>query len=386
MFADVLHGPHAFRVIPIGIGLMASYEKLMDALREPVVVLNWEMRVISAGRSFYQRFDLSAEEAEGKSLFDLGNREWDIPKLRELLEDILPQKKECDDFEIEFNSKNIGRRRLLLNARWIYGKTHQRPCILMAIEDVTEVREMARLLEIKDKMASLGRVSAGIVHEMKNPLTGINIYLNTLEKIYNQAHNLERVKRILDQVKSASGKIETIVRKVLDFSRPSEHEFVPASINNSIKKAINLFKATRQRDGIKIEQDLTENLPLCRSDPILIEQAVLNLIVNAAEAIKNIKERKRIEVTSSIEDNRIVVGVSDSGQGVPVNLKDKIFSPFYTTKSEGTGIGLNIARRIITDHGGSLNIGTSQWGGAKFVIEIPIKQMEGIPVLAEDGN
>ena len=351
---------------------MALSQKLLDAVREPVVVLNSEMKVISAGRAFYQKFDLSAEETEGKWLFDLGNREWDIPKLRELLEDILSQKKECDDVEIEFDSKNLGRRTMFFNARWVYEKTDRFPLIILAIEDVTEVREMARLLGIKDKMTSLGRVSASIVHEMKNPLTGINIYLNTLEKVYNQAHKPERVKRILDRLKSATGKIETIVGKVLDFSRSSQPEFVPANINNSIEKAISLFWATRQKDGIEIKQDLTENLPLCRSDPNLFEQVLLNLITNAAEAMKNMDGTKMIGVSSSMERNRIIVRVSDSGPGVPLKSSERIFDPFYTTKGESTGIGLSIAHRIIKDHGGSLDLSTSKWGGAEFVIKIAI--------------
>ena len=130
---------------------MALSQKLLDAVREPVVVLNSEMKVISEGRAFYQKFGLSTGETEGKLLFDLGNHEWDIPKLRELLEGILPQKKECDDVEIEFDSKNFGRRTMLFNARWVYEKTDRFPLVLLVIEDVTEVREMRRLGDLSDK-------------------------------------------------------------------------------------------------------------------------------------------------------------------------------------------------------------------------------------------
>ncbi len=104
----------------------------------------------------------------------------------------------------------------------------------------------------------------------------------------------------------------------------------------------------------------------------MIEQVVLNLITNAAEAMKNVDGAKQIKVTSSAENNRILVRISDSGPGVPLNLREKIFDPFYTTKSEGTGIGLSLSHRTITDHGGSLSVFESKWGGAEFVIDIPI--------------
>ena len=115
---------------------------------------------------------------------------------------------------------------------------------------------------------------------------------------------------------------------------------------------------------------------MCQADPALIENVILNLINNAADAMQDMKEDKKIEITSSIEKGRILVTVSDSGPGVPSAIKNQVFDPFYSTKSSGTGIGLSIARRIITDHGGSLNMSESRWGGAKFRIELPI--MKGI--------
>ena len=115
-------------------------------------------------------------------------------------------------------------------------------------------------------------------------------------------------------------------------------------------------------------------MPLCQVDPNLIEQAILNLINNATEAMQDMRKGKKIEITSSIEKNCILVTVSDSGPGVPLALKDELFDPFYSTKSNGTGIGLSISNRIITDHGGSMDVSVSRWGGAEFRIELPIKK------------
>jgi signal transduction histidine kinase len=246
--------------------------------------------------------------------------------------------------------------------------------ILFNVMDVTRAKELENLLRIQDKMTSLGRVAAGIAHEIRNPLSGINIYLNTLEKIYDRTDSLDKVKQILRQVHSASNKIESVIRRVMDFSKPSAPKFVLIDINKPVEEAIELSSVTFRKRGIKIEKALAEDPLLCKAEAQLIEQVVLNLITNAAEAMKETDGDKKIEITSSMENDRIQVRVSDSGTGVSPEQEDKIFDPFYGTKNGSTGIGLSIAHRIITDHDGTLSVSKSKWGGAEFIIEIPLEK------------
>jgi signal transduction histidine kinase len=240
--------------------------------------------------------------------------------------------------------------------------------------DISQSKEFERLLRIQDKMSALGRVAAGIAHEIRNPLSGINIYLNTLERIYDKKESLEKVKEILRKIQSASIKIEAVIQRVMDFSKPSEPKFVLTNINKAIKETLNLSEVALRKGGIKLEKALASDLPLCQADPNLIEQVILNLINNATEAMQDMKKGKKIEITSSIEKNCILITVSDSGPGVPLDMKDQLFDPFYSTKNNGTGIGLSISNRIITDHGGSMDISKSRWGGAEFRIELPLKK------------
>ena len=111
-----------------------------------------------------------------------------------------------------------------------------------------------------------------------------------------------------------------------------------------------------------------------RADPRLIEQVLLNLISNAVQAMGSRDGPRRIEIASSTEEGRIVLRVSDSGPGVPTRLRTKIFDPFFTTRKDGYGIGLSFSHRIVSDHGGSLTVGKSCWGGAEFRIELPIEK------------
>ena len=261
--------------------------------------------------------------------------------------------------------------------KWVYCRASSieyrgKDAILVNIVDLTREKETERLLRIQDKMTSLGHVATGIAHEIRNPLSGINIYLSTLHRMYKHAQGLEKTREILDKIQSASEKIESVIKRVMDFSKPSEPEFAMANINEPIEEAIELASVALRKSGVAITKALTADLPLCNADTHMIEQVILNLITNAAEAMKNFEAEKRIMVSSSAQDALIRVTVADSGPGVPEEERGKIFDPFFTTKNGSPGIGLSLSHRIITDHGGTMRVSTSRWGGAEFTIEIPI--------------
>lgn len=248
--------------------------------------------------------------------------------------------------------------------------------ILVNKLDVTRTKELEFLLRTEDKMASLGRVASGMAHEIRNPLSGINIYLSNLEKIIDEGESTRKakVKVIIGQLQSASDRIESVIRRVMDFSKPSEPRFLKTSINQSIHNAVNFSAVTLRKAGVALNTVLAEDLPLCYADPHLMEQVILNLITNAKEAMKQGVAEKAITVTSSSRDERIVVTVSDTGPGVPQYMRKRIFDPFYTTKDGNTGIGLSLCHRIIVDHGGSLTVTDNDRGGAEFKIELPLER------------
>jgi PAS domain S-box-containing protein len=299
----------------------------------------------------------------------------DVEKVREFYQKIISGKVQIQETDFRFFPMDEDGNKL--DMKWVHCRASTieyrgRKGILINMMDVTRTKQLEDILRIQDKMSSLGRVAAGIAHEIRNPLSGINIYLGTLEKMYGREDSLEKCKQIFDQLKSASNKIESVIRRVMDFSKPSEPKLVLTDINKPIEEAVKLSSVTIRKRGIKLDKALAEDMQPCRADPHLIEQVILNLITNAADAMKNVDGAKVIEVTSFMDKNRIIVRVSDSGPGVPLHLKEKIFDPFYTTKNGSTGIGLSLSHRIITDHGGYLNVYPSKWGGAEFIIEIPI--------------
>lgn len=300
----------------------------------------------------------------------------DIPRVVQFYQNLIAG--QWQDTDTEFRFYPSGEKGSLTDMRWLHCRASRieyegRAAILLNIDEVTRAKRLENLLRIQDKMSSLGRVAAGIAHEIRNPLSGINIYLNTLKKLYHKDGSQEKVDQILDQLQSASRKIESVIRRVMDFTKSSEPQLSLIDINAPIEEAIHLSAVSLRKRDIKIEKKLAENLPLCYLDPQLIEQVMLNLITNAAEAMKDNKESKIILVASTVAKDQIRVSVSDSGPGVPPESREIIFDPFYTTKNGSSGIGLSLGHRIVADHGGTLTTLAGELGGAEFRIEIPIK-------------
>ena len=305
----------------------------------------------------------------------------DLEKVKKAYEEISSGKSKTMEVDFRFYpSGKIGTRSDL---RWVQCRattfSHRgKAAILANLADITEARQLEHQLIIKNKMLSLGRVAAGIAHEIRNPLTGINSYLFTLAELCrsetHDSDDLEMMQQIVDQIQVASNKIESVIKRVMDFSKPGAPKMVSSNINTCLEEAIKLSEVTLRKNGIKLEKDLAQQLPECYIDPQLIEQVMLNLITNAARAMENGDGTKRIQVKSYSKSNAVCIGVSDSGPGVPKEHRERIFDPFFTTKDDGQGIGLNIAQRIIADHNGSLSLDTSKWGGAEFKVELPVEK------------
>jgi C4-dicarboxylate-specific signal transduction histidine kinase len=271
--------------------------------------------------------------------------------------------------------------------RWVLIRTSPiryegQGAVLVNMVDITRSKEMEHSNMLREKMAVLGHAFAGVAHEIRNPLSGINIHLSSLEKLHQEAESLgeeerEKAGRIIEHIKSASSRIEDEIKKVMNFSRTSVFRLKRADITEAVEKAIDLSKAMLRKRGITLDRTGIGKLPKCLADPRLFTQVLLNLISNAAEAMENSEKEKVLAISISQEGSRAVIRVADSGPGVPPHLREKVFDPFFTTRQDGYGVGLNFSRRVIDSHRGSIKIGESRWGGAEFRIELPAHKEEG---------
>ncbi len=313
--------------------------------------------------------------------FDLGTFEGlhpdDAEKVRTMCSDVAKGK--ARRLSADFRLCPVSQPDCRLGRKWIYcsaSRLHYqgKDATLVNMMDITRSKELEHLVRIQDKMTSLGRVAAGIAHEIRNPLSGINIYLKTLERLLERGMDQEKAQDILNHIQSASNKIESVVKRVIDFSRPSRPHFIVGNLNKPIEDAISLSAVTLRKSGISLDKKLQENLPKCTLDQHLMEEVILNLITNAVEALSITDGERKMEVNSFSEGDAIFVRIADSGPGIPLDLREQVFDPFFSTKDRGTGIGLSLSHRIVADHGGSLSVSSSKWGGAEFLLEIPCRK------------
>jgi signal transduction histidine kinase len=231
-----------------------------------------------------------------------------------------------------------------------------------------ELGEKNRLLERKNRLAALGEMAAGMAHEIRNPLGGIQLYASLLSKdVAAMPASLELVKKISGGVK----RLEALVSQVLAFSRDIHASPVLTDVAQAVGRAVEL--ATPRLDACNVVWEIEGPAELhVTVDPFLIEQALLNLLLNAAEAMSERGGSLRIYYAAGeeVEARQLRLVVRDSGPGIPATVLDRIFDPFFTTKDTGTGLGLAIVHRIVEAHEGTIMASNPTGGGAQFEIRI----------------
>ncbi|MEW6721181.1 MAG: ATP-binding protein [Thermodesulfobacteriota bacterium] len=250
------------------------------------------------------------------------------------------------------------------------------PAVLVSMSDTSKTKEMELFTLKQERMATLGKVASGIAHEVRSPLSALNVLVTGMKRVVENADGVapearDPILRMIDRINDASGKIESIIRRALDFTRPLAVPMAPLSVNEVVREGLAIAESMLARNGVEVLASLREDLPPCRGDKRLLEQVLLNLLSNAVQAMEGRNGERRIRVTSAMENGEIAITVADTGPGIPEELRDKVFEPFFTTRGSGTGIGLSISRKIVTEHGGTLRAGTCEGGGALFTILLP---------------
>ncbi len=266
-----------------------------------------------------------------------------------------------------------------LHFRGTHMEYEGKPAVFINFMDTSQTKALEHKLRLQDKMASLGRISAGIAHEIRNPLAGVNMYTRALEERFRAPHSLTEadwmdIHTCLEKIQSASDKIESVIRRVLDFSKSANSRMIPTDINHLIEEAIGLAAVTLRKNNIHLVKAMQPDQPLCLADASMLEQALLNIINNAVMAMRDVPGPKHMEIRTAYEGGFVRIAIGDSGPGVPKELRKSIFEPFMSTRKDGVGIGLSISRRIAADHGGGIELSDSKWGGAEFIISLPMEK------------
>jgi PAS domain S-box-containing protein len=242
-------------------------------------------------------------------------------------------------------------------------------------QDITEHKRIQQAMRESDKLVTVGKLAAGVAHSIRNPLTSVKMRLFSMEGTLGLSESeREDLKVISEEVRHIDG----IVRNFLEYSRRPRLRMQKVSPSDVVDMALNLLKQRLDSYGVEVRLSRQSWLPEIYADPDQLKEALVNLLVNASEAMGygGLIVIGEEEVADEPRGRKVVIRVSDNGPGFPESLQDKLFEPFFTTKEEGTGLGLTIAARIIEDHGGKLELSSRERRGAISTISLPVREEE----------
>jgi signal transduction histidine kinase len=230
------------------------------------------------------------------------------------------------------------------------------------------LREAHEQLVHSEKMAALGQLSAGLAHEVKNPLAGILGYAQLTRRSLDSP---EVITRNLDVIERETRRCTEIINQLMRFSRQEPAKRAACNVNEAVVRAIGLVEHQLGLASVQVRRELADALPPVVCDANQLQQVVVNLLINAQQAMEH---GGTVRVSTRSDADAVSIEVDDSGPGVPEEIRKRIFEPFFTTKpaGRGTGLGLSVSYGIIRDHGGDIRVGAAPGGGARFTIALPV--------------
>ncbi len=385
-------------------------ESIVTTIREPLLVLNKSLQIRSANKSFYAKFQTTAEATVGKHLFELAGKLWDIQELREMLGKILPEKSTIVDYEVTLTLPTLGERIMLLNASTIFRESSEEQLILLAIEDITEKRRIDNALhlfseELEKKVAerttSLHEANLDLQHSNKNleqfayvashdlqePLRKIRTFSSILQSRHKNEMT-DSVKDLFTKIESSAERMSNLIEEVLNFSKilNDDKGFKKTDLNDILRDVLNDFELLINEKHAVIHH---EQLPVIEAIPLQITQLFYNLISNSLKFIRKgidpvititskTLEGKDLEAYTSFNPKLFFceISISDNGIGFDQKYAEQIFLIFHRLQGResypGTGIGLALCKTIVVNHHGEIFAVSNENDGAEFKIILPL--------------
>ena len=364
-------------------------EAIVKTIREPLIILDKNFRIRSVNPAFYSYFKTTEPELESRSLFDLGKGHWDIPELRAMLEKVLPEKQNIKEYKVRAHFSGIGERVLLINATQILNILPSE-LILMAIEDITEISKAQDLLETKNRELELYNdqlqsFSWAASHDLQEPLRKIHMFSkmildedNTLSE--KSQHYLERITVSIDNMRR-------LIEDLMSYTKTItiEHDRKKTDLNVLLKKTITDLKdLIKEKDAIVT----VDPLPQLEILPQQVQQLFTNLIINSIKytegsirpeiniVMENPSHAEIMSVGGDLESKYAKIIVQDNGIGFNNDEAEKIFEPFFRVhgkeKFRGSGLGLTLCRKIMTNHSGYIVASGEPGKGSKMKLYFPL--------------
>lgn len=326
-------------------------ENILQSVPSGVMSFDEELRITKINKTAEKVFEINKDLVLGK---------YHTEVLKTPLTDIISEKKVVERGEIVYTTPSGREIWLGLNLSPLKDKNGKTIGQILIFTDITEVKAFQAQMELRSRLSSLGEISAGIAHELRNPMGVIAGYTKLLSKKVD-----ESLKPTVDAITKEINVMNRIISDFLTFAKPAELNISDVDLKSTIEKC--LTEIIKGRNDIKTCIDFND-VPLIKGDEVLLRQAFTNLIQNAVESMPAGGE---LSIRASTGDF-LELFINDTGPGIADNIVDKIFLPFFTTKKGGTGLGLSIVQKVIVSHGGNIFVNSNE-KGTTFRIRLPLK-------------
>ena len=363
----------------------AKIRRLVDANIIGIIIWNMDGKILDANSEFlrivgYDQHDLLSGRV---SWADMTPPEWRDRDALTISE--LKNKGAVQPYEKEYIRKDGSRIPVLIGVAsleetesqgvaFVLDLTERRRAEAEARESERQFRNMQMELAHANRLATLGQLTASITHEVKQPITAVLLNIQTAQRfLTRQQPDIERAKKAIDRAVLNGMRITEVVDRTHALVRKEPTRKDSLEINEAISEVIGLTRGEVLKNGVQVRTKLAEGLPVIQGSRVQIQQVMLNLIVNAVEAMSQMSDdRRELLISTQAEADCVLVAVRDSGPGLSEGAIERAFEAFYTTKSSGLGMGLSICRSIVEDHGGRLWAAANVPKGAAFQFTVPI--------------
>jgi len=352
-------------------------ETVFNSIQEGIIVTDSKGRITYLNDAACQLFGLEAEDSLGKRLdervrgldWNALSREGAVSRDMEIF---YPTNRFINFYSvplvIERQDSVAGD--AVPGPRSATAATGERVGHAIILRDITESRRTEQQTIESERLNALTLLAAGVAHEIGNPLNSLNIHLQLIER---EARKLDGAKgtelqESVDVARAEINRLDSIISQFLRAIRPTRPQLRPENINTIVEEAVRFFALEIKDRDIVVEQELRSDLPLLELDRDQIKQAFYNVIKNSFEAMKS---RGILRIRTDLDESHVIVRFTDTGGGISAENLSRVFEPYFTTKTSGTGLGLLIVRRIVREHGGELSIESSEGKGLTLTIRLP---------------
>lgn len=347
------------------------YSDIIEHSAEAIISLDNNGVIGSWNRGAEKMLGWNRDEMIGSSIEKIVPTELIEQDELEEVSSIMESQGYVQNYETERLTKSGEKKLVNLTESFVRDKNNEIVGHSQILRDLTDLKMRQEQIQQSERLATVGHMAAGVAHEVGNPLTAISSLIQVCQRKTDDEFIQNQLKKVRDHIQ----RINKIVRELVDFSRPSNKKTEHAQVNDIIQSAVGLLKHDARCRDVSFELNLSGSLPAISCVPDQIHQVLVNLLLNAVDAMKGVDDPK-VMISTESQNDYIKITVSDVGKGIKEEYRARIFEPFFTTKEvgSGTGLGLSVSHGIINQMDGSIWVDSEEDKGTTFTIKLPISK------------